>query len=513
MVRHTGRVLDVKVSPDGRSLASVSLDGTAKLWDLSSGVATRAFVGHAHGVGGVAFSPDGATLATAGWDHTVRLWDVATAAPIRTLTSHTRPVQLVAFSPDGARLASADWDGTLRVWDVAAGVQLHALSHPEVEHVAFSSDGKRLVSGDDEGHIRLWSLETGRLLEEEEGRMSAASGPQGEWLAVAGPDGRVTVRRVGSSEVQGAFQGELHGRRLALSRDGRRVASVGYDSERRVYRLEVWDVDTGRLLRTVATHREAINAVSFTADGGRLATASDDQTIAVWDVETGEAVPAFGGHRAAVRCVAFGPGGTRVVSSGKDWTLRAWEPGTAEALATTTGVRGLALAPGATRVAAWSGDRLEVWDVAAGKPLATTQPLQTGILQATFSADGGRVATLADEGPIEVWDAGTGARVEALPAFGGDFRGLAFSPDGSLLGGAAMDGSAHVWRLGAGKRVEGYGEEARWARLVGDPDRPRGIAFSPDGRLLAAADGDRAFRLWDRATGQEVRTFAGHEDY
>src|SRR5262249_45752220 len=79
------------------------------------------FEGHRGGVFDIDFSPDGKTLASASLDGSVRLWDVASGQAIGTPTGHTDEVFGVAFSPDGSRLASTSSDGTVRLWDVATG--------------------------------------------------------------------------------------------------------------------------------------------------------------------------------------------------------------------------------------------------------------------------------------------------------------------------------------------------------------------------------------------------------
>ena len=107
-------------SPDGARVATASWDGTAKVWDASTGKELFTLRGHKGCVGGVAFSPDGRYLATASDDNTAKVWDGKTGKELLTLRGHAGYVPSVAFSPDGKRLATASgyhgrWE--IKVWD------------------------------------------------------------------------------------------------------------------------------------------------------------------------------------------------------------------------------------------------------------------------------------------------------------------------------------------------------------------------------------------------------------
>jgi WD40 repeat protein len=155
---HDGEVFGVAFSPDGRLLATTSVDQTVWLWDLASGEHRRTLTGHDSVVYGVAFSPDGRLLATTSADGTARLWDPATGGHLRALTGHDGEVFGVAFSPDGRLLATTSVDGTARLWDPATGGHLRTLTGHDgaVDGVAFSPDGRLLATTSVDATARLW---------------------------------------------------------------------------------------------------------------------------------------------------------------------------------------------------------------------------------------------------------------------------------------------------------------------------------------------------------------------
>jgi WD40 repeat protein/serine/threonine protein kinase len=503
--------------PDGRQLASGSDDGTVRLWD-AAGKLVAVLAGHKGPVAVLAYSPDGRFLASGSRDHTVRLWDAATGKFLRALRGHVAEVGLLAFSPDGKRVVSGAGapDPSARLWDVATGASIADLpgrGRP-LRDLAFSPDGRRIVSIVAAGNgLMLWDGVTGkpiaRGLPVPTGNTPICFSPDSMRFAFGAdyPDDNGRLWRADTGRLIALLSGHKNAiRKLAFSPDGTRLASASMDQTARL-----WDGVTGRCVATLAGHTGVVTDVTFSPDSRWVVTASEDQTLRFWEAATGDLISVLCGHGHAVDQVVITADGSRIVSKDELGGIRLWD----ERLAQRNGIlRGhtsyvydVAFSPDGERVAsaAWDG-MVRLWDATTGRQTGRLEHKGEIVTGVAFCPDNLHVGAVTRDGRLHLWDTVTGkhrwvVRVAADLEY--HDPGLAFSPDGRLVAVGSKDGSVHVRRVSSGALI---------LRLRGPTTCPRAVAFRPDSRQLAAAgEPDSTVRLWDLAT-HAAAVLAGHTD-
>jgi len=336
-----------------------------------------------------------------------------------------------------------------------------------VESAVFSPDGQQVLTASDDHTARLWSIKDGHLL-----------------AALLGHTDKILYAE--------------------FSPDGQRIVTASMDHTARV-----WNADGGGPLVTLRGHTDRLDTAHFSPDGLRVVTASEDHTARVWNSADGRVLAILQGHGDAVGKAVFSPDGRRIVTASFDHTARVWNATDYTLLTTLVGhndaIADVGFSPNGQRIVTCGLDHTaRVWSSIDGRLLAVLQ--HDGIVwRATFSPDGRHIATASLDHTARVWDSEHGSLLAALLGHTSAVRHVTFSPNGRVILTDSDDSTARVW-----SGVDG--------RLLATLQVPAGLptptidvnvvpwfsAFSPDGRLVVAALGDPAARVWNIAAAGVV---------
>ncbi|WP_246162656.1 NB-ARC domain-containing protein [Brasilonema sennae] len=290
---------------------------------------------------------------------------------------------------------------------------------------------------------------------------------------------------------------------LTLTADGKYVISASADNT-----LKVWDWQTGQELRTLAGHSDRVNAVALTPDGKYVISACYDNTLKVWNWQTGQELRTLAGHSDRVSAVALTPDCKYVISASFDNTLKVWNWQTGEQLRTLAGhsywVNALTLtADGKYVISASRDNTLKVWDWQTGQQLRTLEGHSDWVNALTLTADGKYVISASSDYTLKVWNWQTGEQLRTLAGHSNSVNAVALTPDGKYVISASSDYTLKVWDLQTGEQL---------LTLEGHSDWVSAVALTPDGKYVIFVSFDYTLKVWDLQTGEQLCTLAGHSN-
>ncbi len=496
---HRGVVTSVAVAHDSQRAASASIDGSVRVWNLTSGEVLALIPGTKAPVHAVAFAPDGKTLASAGADKIVRLWDlselksdyVEITKEKAALAGHGDAIHTLAFGKDADTLASAGADKLVIVWEKGKEKNRFKEHAAAIRALAFSTDGKTLVSAGDQGaggdfQFFVYDADAGKK------RL----------------DGKTAYRSIAA---------------LSISADGKTLCTGGIETRLDADQgmLRFWNLADAKETLKPITHGAGVLAVALSPDGKSVASGGRDHMVRLWNIQAGEQKRKWIGHLGAVACLAFAKDESALVSGGFDASVKVWNPAQSSGpdviAAHDDWVQALVLNRKNTLLASGARDgSVKLWDARTGK-LAKALPTHKGAVTAlafanhkdkepTFLAVGTRDDK--DQGEIKIWQIDdepkqgvTAKELHALTGHAKGITGLSFHPNADkadiLISGSA-DKTVKVWDAKAGK------EQASHA---GHKDEVRCVAFSFDGTTFASGGKDALVCFYELEK-KEIRTLA-----
>ena len=503
-------------SADGRKhLRSL----TVKL-DHHSSMAARSLV----------YSPDGKYLAVSG-EHTFAILDANTGEELGR-DEATTDSQGFAFNRDSTQLFVASGNPSLKVWDLRKRKVVKTLSEAEQQFVlgpavapngstvavAFMNENSPRPTG--VRAVLLVDLKTDKVIHRLKGDdpqelfMEIAITPDGKLVMGASQEGPVYVWNMADGSRKWKLTSDSFGvRSMALSPDGKLVATSDV-----YHHIWIWSLETGKLLTDKAPgHDDSVGALAFSPEGSTIVTGSGGKDTHVWKVATGQHVRKLETWSSSL---AFTSEGNLLSSWVNAPPLQVWNISTGEKIRDVTpsgpSIGYFSLSGDRKQIAILqspskqSGCRLLRMDCPSLTPQEEMSSPGYHVGCVAISA-GGDIAAIAGALVIEIWDLREGKLLGTLSGHSHQPKGLVFTPDGRFLISGSLDKSVRVWELATCKPV---------FALQGHKRSLAAIALAPNGRVVASAGGSRSvavevdtpqqIRFWDIATGEQIASLSGH---
>ncbi|WP_165067749.1 protein kinase domain-containing protein [Paludisphaera rhizosphaerae] len=540
-VKHPADIGPIRISPDGRLLASGDLRGMIRLTDLTSGRVLNTIDGKSGFVRDLSFSPDSryllADVETVESPNRVEtvIWEISTGNRVGSVGPYDVTwMWPSAFSSSGRRLAlvsRATEEGpvTATLFDFASRparpvllneLRFQFIGRIALDHATVGSQpyDSSFTVFDTETFQRRWTLSAeardhGSPVLSEDGRRIGLENDQ--YIVIrdtaTGEEQSRVVRGEGSRLIEIYALSRDGGMLLARSEPPLSLSLINLKDEPPQPRREIPLENPERYQRALAFFSPDASKVAVTPLDGR----NEPGPVTVWESATGRHLATYPGQ-ARVLSEVFSPDGESLFLKCDDVVWRWWfgraryvaperlDGHRDEAWALAFSPQGRVLASGSDDTE--NDDTIKLWDPATGRLLKSWRADPGTVSALAFSPDG-RVLASASLDPsknLRLWDVENGLLRRALIGHTDKVRSVAFSPDGRILASAGADRTIRLWEAATGRPL---------ASLSGHANVIRKVVFSPDGRTLASACNDRTVRLWNVASARETRTSHGLEKY
>ena len=497
----------IDFSPDGQFIASCGEDstypsssGSAKIWKVSDGSLVRTLpYSNIVQANNLRYSPDGQYLAVAGGhidiggaplDCKVKVFRSSDGVLETTFAGHVDPVVDVRWHPNGDWIVSGGImdDNAIRIWQRSNGAVIKTfVEQNELNDPQFTPDGQFLMNGFDwssnkKVKVRRVSDWTTVNIFPANNMASLQASRDSQTYFVGGDNYGEPLRqfRLSDGALLQNFSAHWEAARVVrYSHDGSLIASGGAWPESRV---NIWNAETGDLLRRIFHQDQGINDISFSPDDSRIVVGSGDSAV-IFDVATGAPLATMQHEGVTVvTAVEYSPDGQWIATANSAGKVRIWTSSGTLVNTVSHLANDLDFSPDGSRLVSGGGTTFIVWNSPSLTQVNGQNNWPDNIYSIDWSPDGQTIVTGDSSGKVELWSASTFGLIRAFAPHAGETYVTRFSPDGSMVITGGSDGIVRLNRVSDGAVLRTWNKETV-------PGIMR-IDFSPNGSRFAIARTD-----------------------
>jgi len=262
---------------------------------------------------------------------------------------------------------------------------------------------------------------------------------------------------------------------------------------------------------TLTNHLDTVNCVAISPDGQTLVSSSGDRTIKIWNLNTGKQLRTLEGHENSVNCLAISPDGQTLATGSSDKTIIIWHLHTGKqvhklgnwlAPAHLGSIDSLAIAPdGQTLISGSRDHTIKLWNLSTGKQIRKLSQDSWGAYSVAITPDGQAIASDCLDHTIKLYSWDTEELLQNFSGHADWIWAIAISPNGKILASGSQDCTVKLWNLETGQLLH----------TIKDHSSPvHSIIFSWDGQFFASGSYDNTIKLWSIENWQLLHTLIGH---
>ncbi|MFC2107088.1 caspase family protein [Bacteroidota bacterium] len=519
-------------SSDGKLIAIPSPFFSVQIWEAMTGKLLLNISGHNDIITSVQFSPDGKKIITSSNDRTVKIWDATTGKQLQILQdSYDDEYYSAQFSPDGKWILTISWKNRIaKIWDAKTGEQIHNFNNKiRNDFICFSPDGSMILSVPQDNIAKIWETSSGRLLQVLQGHTDeihyAQFSQDGIFVVTASADKTAKIWEASTGRPLRNLQGRADFIISAhFSNDGEKIITESFDNT-----IKVWDLSTAKLLQNFEEFNYLMGSSQFSPDGEWIATASADSVARIFETVTGKLLHELIGHTSVrnnmriytdmgtykdttvlssnINSSHFSPDGKKIVTASSDKTAIVWDAINAKLLYKLRGhtgsVKSAEFSPDAKWILTTSyNNEIKIWDASTGIEIQDIEEDSYYDIHTTqFSPDENRLLT-ASAANAKIWDISTGMELIKLSGYPNGFVSAQFSPDGKLIVTATGEKTALIWNANTGELLH---------KLQGHTNELSSGLFSPDGKWVITCSADGTAIIWNATDGSRHCDLKGHK--